>query len=83
MENKRVIGSNVLKHDVPPILEGSTDGTVSKSCVSKRHPCHSYTQGCTTFALLGRMHMNMDKRHVTRICIGRSFLDSHAGPARL
>ena len=42
-ENGAVISSNVLKHDVPPILEGSTDGIVAKSCVSKRHPCHSYT----------------------------------------
>ena len=45
MENGTVISSNVLKRDVPPILEDSTDGIVAKSCVSKRHPCHSYTQG--------------------------------------
>ena len=34
MENGAVISSNVLKHDVPPILEGSTDGIVAKKTPS-------------------------------------------------
>ena len=55
MENERVIRSNVLKHDVPPILEGSTDGIVAKSCVSKRHPCHSYIQLYTRIGYVAQL----------------------------
>ena len=43
-----VISSNVLRHDVPPTLEGSTDGIVknlaSQNAILTR-ACHSYTQG--------------------------------------
>ena len=77
MENGAAISSNVLKHDAPPILECSTDGIVAKilrlktpSLPGLATVIHKDWLCCTTFALLGRMHMNMDKRHVTRICVG-------------